>query len=159
MAACATGLMIWAAGCGFVADFFAIGGEEFHPDVCEELTNGGVLDCQKAEDDSCRLVLNECTYYRLGKYRNLVDLGSDVGAVYYRPYAVENYDGHSPARRETESAVDTSPAEPRFKCPYTFSDLFGAVHLKVSVFDTEERKWKYSRVLHVPGLGQSGGYL
>ena len=33
---------------------------------------------------------------------------------------------------------------PLFNYTYVTPDLFSAVHLKVSVFDTEERKWKYS---------------
>ena len=134
-AACAAGLMI--GGCQ--SDPWADLG---NPDECEELTNGGVLDCEDEKGEPCKLELNECTYYRLGKCRVIVDLG--YGHIYQRPYAVGNYNEHSPARRETENSVAFTPASTGLEPPESVGDLFGAVHLRVSIFDTETKKWSYS---------------
>ena len=137
LAACATGLLFAAGGC-WINPY---SGDPPKPDACGELSDGGALDCQNGEGARCKLELNKCTYYRLGRYRVIFDLG--YGSVYERPNAVPDYGKHSPARRETENVTDTSPAFPRFKVPESVSDLFGAVRLKVSIFDTKTRKWSH----------------
>ena len=137
-AACATGLLLMLERCEFPTE----PNITFGPDVCEELKDGGVLDCVGNGSSHCELELNGCTYYKLGKYRILVDL--DEGTVYQRPRIVENYDEHSPVRKETESTVNLTPPSPDFRRPYLVESLFGAVRLRVSIFDTETKKWAYS---------------
>ena len=113
------------------------------PEGCAELTDGGTLDCLEEGDEPCELAIGQCTYYRLGKYRILVEMG--IGEVYQRRRAVENYDDHSPARRELKSGTETEP-EPEyyFDAPFYTKSLPGSVWLKLAIFDTEAKKWTYS---------------
>ena len=155
-AACATGLLLAVGGCQEPDPPDPWGDIEFC--ACPELFDGGELDCEAEEDEGtragsgsegedsrvrCKLALSACAYYKLDKYRIIVDLG--YGTVYQFPCVGEDdYVGHSPARRETENAVNISPPGPTFWIPYLAEDLFGVAYLRVSVFDTETGGWSYS---------------
>ena len=149
VAACAAGLMMGLWGCVSQAGTIALllwgtGIIELNPDPegCAELTDGGTLDCLEEGDEPCELAIGQCTYYRLGKYRILVEMGE--GEVYQRRSPVENYDDHSPAREELKSRTELDPPpEYYFDAPFYVDELPGSVWLKLGIFDTETEKWAY----------------